>query len=539
MDNILCDNVCRSCFCTEDKGYRTLRLLACLDLQVTVDDIKCVQLLTFVLMKTFDLDIINTVCVDLLTCIGFDKLRTSLLCILLDLKDIGKNVLISLKSKHLVKLKGILAEAVTDHGCDVLSQRMVAVKEPSAEGNPICLVIEFLRIDLIELMKLCLLQDIGMKGCNTVDGKSVVDVHMCHMDQVVLVDDGKIFLRIFCFDTLVQLADDRHQVRNNLLKIRDRPFLKCLCKNGMVGISAYMRYDLACLLKLDPTLCEKTDKFRNYHTRMCIVDLDHCIIGKVMKIAAFCCCLIQNQLCRIAYHEVLLIDTKLSSCVIAVIRIQEQCQVVEQILLIKGDSLAYNALICNINIKKAKLDRFVLIACHVNIIQCGFQHKALKRHVIGNACICKPALRLDPRIRCLKLKMILKLLFEKSEVIIKSDSFSRKSQSCDGIQEASCQTAKSAISERWLRLDLLDHGKLFSVFFKIFRNFIVNAQIDQVVGKKLTDKELCGNIINFLFSFLVAAALQLLLCPGEKSVIDFLVCTIFYIFVIFVFKYFA
>ena len=211
----------------------------------------------------------------------------------------------------------------------------------------------------------------------------------------------------------------------------------------------------------------------------------------------------------------------------------------EQIPLIKGDSLAHNALVCNINIKKAKLDCFVLIACNINIIQCGFQHKALKRHVIGNACICKPALRLDPRIRCLKLKMILKLLFEKSEVIIKSDSFSRKSQSCNGIQETCCQTAKSAVSERWLRLDLLDHGKLFSVFFKIFRNFLINAQIDQVVGKKLTDKELCGNIINFLFSFLIATALQLLLCPRKKSVIDFLVCTIFYIFVIFVFKYFA
>ena len=135
--------------------------------------------------------------------------------------------------------------------------------------------------------------------------------------------------------------------------------------------------------------------------------------------------------------------------------------------------------------------------------------------------------------------MILKLLFEKSEVIIKSDSFSRKSQSCDGIQEASCQTTKSAVSERWLRLDLLDHGKLFTVLFKIFCNFIINTQIDQVVGEQFTDEKLCGNIINFLFSVLITATLQLLFCPGEKSVIDFLVCTIFYIFVIFVFKYFA
>ena len=73
MDNVLCNDVCRSCFCTEDKGYRTLRLLAGFDLQVAVDDIKCIQLLTFVLMETFDLDIINTVCVDLLACIGLDK----------------------------------------------------------------------------------------------------------------------------------------------------------------------------------------------------------------------------------------------------------------------------------------------------------------------------------------------------------------------------------------------------------------------------------------------------------------------------------
>ena len=377
-------------------------------------------------MKTFDLDIINTVSIDLLSCVGFDKLCTSLLCILFDLQDICKNILISFEVKHLVKLKRIFAEAVTEHGGDVLCQRMVAVKKPSAEGDSICLIIKFIRIDLIELMKLCLLQDICMKGCNTVDGKSVMNVHMCHVNQVVLVNDGKILLRIFCFDTLVQLADDRHQMRNNLLKIGDRPFLKCLCKDGMVGISAYMRYDLTSLLKFDSALCKKTDQLRNYHTRMCIIDLDHCVISKVMKIAAFCSCLIQDQLCCIAYHEILLINTKLSSCVITVIRIQEQCQVVEQILLIKGDSLAYNALVCNINIKKTKLDRFVLISSYINIIQCGFQHKSLKRYIIGNSCICKPALRLDPWVRCLKLKMIFKLLFEKSKVIIKADSFTRK-----------------------------------------------------------------------------------------------------------------
>ena len=98
--------------------------------------------------------------------------------------------------------------------------------------------------------------------------------------------------------------------------------------------------------------------------------LDSAIIGGICY--TFGCRLIQDQLCRIAYHEVLLVNTKLSSGVIAVIRIQEQSQVVKKIFFVKRDSLSYNALICNINIKETKLDSLILISCHINIIQCGF-----------------------------------------------------------------------------------------------------------------------------------------------------------------------
>ena len=266
----------------------------------------------------------------------------------------------------------------------------------------------------------------------------------------------------------------------------------------MVGISAHMRYDLTSFLKFDSALCKKTDQLRNYHTRMCIIDLDHCVISKVMKIAAFCCCLIQDQLCCIANHEILLINTKLSSCVIAVIWIQKQCQIVEQILLIKGDSLTHNALVCNINIKKTKLDRFVLIACNINIIQCGFQHKSLKRYIVGNSCICKPALRLDPRVRCLKLKMIFKLLFEKSEVIIKSDSFSRKSQSCNGIQEACCQTAKTAVSKSRISLLILQKVQVQSHFLESFLYLFICSQVDQVISKCTAHQEFHGHIVQNL-----------------------------------------
>ncbi len=63
------------------------------------------------------------------------------------------------------------------------------------------------------------------------------------------------------------------------------------------------------------------------------------------------------------------------------------------------------------------------------------------------------------------LKVVLKNLFEKSQMIVQSDTFSRKSKCCDGIQEAGCQSAKSTVSKRWLRLNGLNLSKGFAALF--------------------------------------------------------------------------
>ena len=46
---------------------------------------------------------------------------------------------------------------------------MVAGKEPSSEGDTIGLIVELLRIDLVELMKLRVLKNIRVDSCYTVD----------------------------------------------------------------------------------------------------------------------------------------------------------------------------------------------------------------------------------------------------------------------------------------------------------------------------------------------------------------------------------
>ena len=57
VDNILRNDVSRRRLCAKQEGDRPCRLLAALDLQIFVDDIKGVHLLALILMKTLYLDI--------------------------------------------------------------------------------------------------------------------------------------------------------------------------------------------------------------------------------------------------------------------------------------------------------------------------------------------------------------------------------------------------------------------------------------------------------------------------------------------------
>ena len=96
--------------------------------------------------------------------------------------------------------------------------------------------------------------------------------------------------------------------------------------------------------------------------------------------------------------------------------------------------------------------------------------------------------------------MIVQYLMKQAIVIVQSDSLARQSERCNGIQEARCQSAKSAVSKRRLRLRLLNLRKISSVLCQNLIHSVIDLQIDQIVGKKLSDQEFCGNIIDLLLA---------------------------------------
>ena len=101
------------------------------------------------------------------------------------------------------------------------------------------------------------------------------------------------------------------------------PFFQSFCKNRMIGICTSICYDLNCLIKADSVFLKEADQLRDYHTWVCIIDLDSCIVGKVMIVTSTCSTFVENKLSTGRNHEILLIDTKQSAVFIGVVWIEE------------------------------------------------------------------------------------------------------------------------------------------------------------------------------------------------------------------------
>ena len=83
--------------------------------------------------------------------------------------------------------------------------------------------------------------------------------------------------------------------------------------------------------------------------------------------------------------------------------------------------------------------------------------------------------------------MIHEFLTEQSQMIVQPNAAAVQVQRCDGIQKAGSQTAKSAISERGLLLDLLDCRDILAVLLQKLPRLIEQSQIDQIIREQLTN----------------------------------------------------
>ena len=147
----------------------------------------------------------------------------------------------------------------------------------------------------------------------------------------------------------------------------------------MICIGTGLLDDLNCLIEIDLLLDEKTDQFRDNHRRMGIIDLDCHMLMELSKVISFFLTFTNNILCCIGNHKILLVNTEQISCLVTVIRIEEQRQVLTDIVLIKIDSVSNDCIIYRLYIKKMKFVASSFVSGYINIIQMGTKTEILER----------------------------------------------------------------------------------------------------------------------------------------------------------------
>ena len=317
-----------------------LRSVAVLDIEVLPDDVEREHLLALVLVDALDLDVDDGACGNRHALLERHELAHDGLGLGLGGGQALKNIFVVNELGKLTQVAGA-APIGADHIVEQAGERGVGAMDPTAEGDAVGLVGELLGVDLVERMKLGILQDLGVQRGDAVDGEAKVDVHVGHVDGVVFVDDGDAWVVVLGLGDLIELDDNVGDGRGDLLQAGERPLLERLGKNRVVSVGDHGPYDGHGLVKLDVVLGgEQANELGNDHGGVRVVDLDHGVVGQVVQIAAALDGLVDQELGGVAHHEVLLVDAKQAALLVGIIRIEEQSEVLGDFGLVEVDGAA-------------------------------------------------------------------------------------------------------------------------------------------------------------------------------------------------------
>ena len=521
VNDILRDHIRRCRLRAEEHRDRSARPVAVLDVQVAVDGPQKVELLPLVLVQTLDLNVVNGFRIHLVALIFLEPGGKLFLLRILAVQDALQKCGILRIGKQVHQLVRVRLPPLADLLANQLGELRIALHDPSAESDAVGLIIELLRIELVEVVELRILKDLGVEPCDAVDGVAVMDIQVRHVDVLVLVDDLHGRITVFCLHSIAHPLDDRHQVRRDGLEEMLGPCLQRLGQDRMIGIGTDIGHDLIGFLFLYALLCQKTDQLRDHERRMCVVDLDRRVIGQIMQVAAALCALVQDELRRAADHEVFLVDAEHPARLVAVVRVQEEGQVLLDLLFVKIDAGSDQSLVNGIEVEQAEAAAFAAIAGDVDLIHGGneLQVAALyfvvlirAPHPVGHA-------PLAPVIGARVLLHVLEGLLEQSAVIRESHAVRGKAQRRKTVDKACGKSSQAAVSKRRLIFEFLQIRDLQPGLRQLILHVIIESQIDQVVGEELSDQELRGNIVDFLLAAVVSLILAGVLCQCQRCVV--------------------
>ena len=218
----------------------------------------------------------------------------------------------------------------------------------------------------------------------------------------------------------------------------------------------------------------------------------------VVVLFEFCDCFLDT--CR--NEEILLFQTKLFTCIMVIIRVQNLYDILSQVFLFNGfmifslvkqiqteisdrfcipDSQSVDDLVIVTN------DRHIVRNSHYRLITFLDELISSGSCIIFHAyisaefyffCIFRTAqfewiTIFQPVIRYFYLIAVFDFLFEQTIVITDTTAICTVSQSCQGIQETCCQSSQTTVTQCRIRLLIFDHVQIKSQLVQCFLYFFI------------------------------------------------------------------
>ena len=316
----------------EDKGPGIeIHFRMLLDLIVQIDHMQDVQQLSLVLMQTFDLYIKDGVRVYFHAVMLQDILGQTFFVAIFNVHEFLQRFLIIRIDLQLADLGKIRDPVRSDMLGDPFGKQRIAMNQETSLRDAVGLIVELLRHHLVEVFQLLILQDLSMESCHAVYGEACRDGQMSHLDLAV-IDDGHlldllIVARILSLDLqdepAVDLFDDLIYTRKQAGEQVDRPFLQSFGHDGMVGIGHALCGHLPCLVPAEAFFVHQdTHQFGHRYGGMGIVHLEDDLLVQFCDIVMVLFILLDRSLQRSGHEEVLLFQTKLFTCIVIVVGVQ-------------------------------------------------------------------------------------------------------------------------------------------------------------------------------------------------------------------------
>jgi len=263
----------------------------------------------------------------------------------------------------------------------------------------------------------------------------------------------------------------------------------------VVGVGAGLGNDLHSFVKVNAFFTQQTDQLRDDHAGVSVVDLDGGIVGQIVVVAAPGGALGQNELRTGRDHQILLVDPQAAAGLIGIVRVEEQGQVLVDGSFVEGNAVVDDALIDGVEVEQVQGIGAALVTGDGQLVQAGGVFLACQLYRVGDIGLFGPAVGGEPRVGLLILYTVLKGLPEQAEVIPQTHTVAGQIQCSQRVKEAGGQTAQTAVAEGRLRLHFFNFSKAFPGSSQCIAGFVVQTQIDEVVGQQLADEKFGADII--------------------------------------------